>query len=288
MTRPDPAGADSPRIASSRACPAPAGSASTGSARARAAWADVAKTAANGTGPTQRSDPGGPNDVGGPSGVGEPDRLPGPDDVGGRDGLDRPSTTGYGVARPSTTGYGVVERPQACLLEIVSKLAREPWTDRPSCVHPTLASIGRVVHDFSSPAGRRALLPLAPAFLATARTGFETSSRLVALCVSTALTSPAQDRITAAEQARLAAAHQTALHLLSGRTAHQPAGPARWWLPVLDRVRLSEGFYRTSISTEHAAEAVSVTARASGADRDIRLRRLLKQCLATAAPTHTT
>jgi hypothetical protein len=178
----------------------------------------------------------------------------------------------------------VVDRPEPCLLEIVSKLAREPWTDRPSCVHPTLASIGRVVHDLSSPAGRRALLPLAPAFIGTTRTGFEIPARLVALCVSTALASPVQEWIVATERTRLAAAHETALYLLSGRRAHQPAGAARWWLPVLDRVRLSESFYRTFVSTEQAAEAVSVAARASAADRDVRLRQLLKQCLATASP----
>lgn len=184
--------------------------------------------------------------------------------------------------RPVRSGYGTVARRPPCLLEIVSKLAREPWTDRPTCVHPTLASIGRVVHDFSSPAGRPALLPLAPGFIATARTGFETSARLVALCVSTALASPAQDRITPAERTRLTAAHQTALYLLSGRKAHGAAGAARWWLPVLDRVGLSEAYYRTFIAPEHAAEAVSVAARAADGGRDVRLRQLLKQCLATA------
>jgi hypothetical protein len=50
---------------------------------------------------------------------------------------------------------------------------------------------------------------------------------------------------------------------------------------VLDRLKLSESFYRGFVATEHAAEAVAVTARASGGHSDVRLRRLLKQCLAT-------
>ena len=67
------------------------------------------------------------------------------------------------------------------------------------------------------------------------------------------------------------------LHLLG--SADEPGGAARWWLPVLGRFGWSEPFYRNFVATEHAAEAVAVTARAAD---DIRLRGLLKQCLAVA------
>ena len=73
-----------------------------------------------------------------------------------------------------------VRRAEPCVLELVSKLAREPWTDRPNSVHPVLGAVARAVHDHSSSAGRHALLSLAPAFLNTAQTGFELSARLVA------------------------------------------------------------------------------------------------------------
>ena len=169
--------------------------------------------------------------------------------------------------------YGRVARPEPCVLELVSKLAREPWTDRPTCVHPVLGSIARMVHDHSTKAGRRALLPLAPDFLQTAKPGFEGSARLVALCVSTALATAGE--LTDEERARLSTAHQTAMYLLDAEEG--PGGAARWWLPVLDRVGLSEPFYRTFVATEHAAEAVAVTARAAD---DVQLRQLLKQCLA--------
>jgi hypothetical protein len=181
---------------------------------------------------------------------------------------------------PGKAHYARMERPDPCVLEFVSKLAKEPWTDHPSCVHPTLGSIARAVHDNSSRAGRRGLLPLAPSFLGTAQPGFEISARLVALCVSTALTCPGD--LTKDERSRLGRAHQTAGYLLAGRPAgQQPGGVARWWLPVFDRLRLSEPFYRNFVSTEHAAEAVAITARAAGGDCDLRLRQLLKQCLAT-------
>jgi hypothetical protein len=181
---------------------------------------------------------------------------------------------------PEKAHYARVERQEPCVLELVSKLAREPWTDHPSCVHPTLGSIARAVHDHSSRTGRRALLPLAPQFLATAQPGLDISARLVALCVSTALTGPGE--ITRDERSRLGRAHQTAIYLLASRPAGQkPGGGARWWLPVFDRLGISEQFYRNFVATEHAAEAVAVTARSSDGDTDLRLRQLLRQCLAT-------
>jgi hypothetical protein len=173
----------------------------------------------------------------------------------------------------SQAAYGRVARPEPCVLELVSKLAREPWTDRPACVHPVLGAIARMVHDHSTKAGRRALLPFAPDFLETAEVGFEGSARLVALCTSTALATAGE--LAEDERRRLSNARRTALYLLG--TADEPAGAARWWLPVLNRVALSEPFYRTFVATEQAAEAVTVTARAAD---DIRLRQLLKQCLA--------
>ncbi|RZU16465.1 hypothetical protein EV645_4032 [Kribbella rubisoli] len=167
-------------------------------------------------------------------------------------------------------GYGVVHRSDPCVMELVSRLAREPWTDRPACVHPVLSAVARAVHDHSSSAGRRELLPLAPLFLDTASPGFEPSARLVALCVSTAL---AGGELAGDERRRLGAAHRTALHLLG--TEEHPAGSARWWLPVLGH--RSEAFYRTFVATEHAAEAVAVAARTAN---DVRLKSLLKLCLA--------
>ena len=168
--------------------------------------------------------------------------------------------------------YGKIPRPDPCLMELVSRLAREPWTDRPTSVHPVLSAIARAVHDHSTPTGRRDLLPLAPRFLDTNCPGFEPAARLVALCVSTALTAGAR----ADECRRLASAHHTALYLLGSHES--PGGAARWWLPALSRINCSEPFYRTFIATEQAAEAVAVTARTAG---DVRLRSLLKLCLAS-------
>jgi len=178
----------------------------------------------------------------------------------------------------------------ACILEVVSRLAGEPWTDRPTSVHSTLGSIARVAYQQSSSEGRAALLPMARALVDTASIGFEAPARLVATCVATALASPDQDQITSEESQRLATARSTALYLLGrcGAGADDSdrdhvgdtRGAPRWWMRLMDPVRLTEPFYRVMVAPDAAAAAVAVTARASGDDRDQRLRQLLRWCIA--------
>ena len=73
----------------------------------------------------------------------------------------------------------------ACLLELVSVLAGEPWTDRPRCVHPVLAAIARRVNDACSDEGRDALVPCAVPLIGTA--GAPVSAVLVERCARAAL-----------------------------------------------------------------------------------------------------
>ena len=57
----------------------------------------------------------------------------------------------------------------ACLLELASHLAREPWSDHPQCVCPVIAAIGRRLNDsIGNDAMRTELLkPLLPKLLNT-------------------------------------------------------------------------------------------------------------------------
>lgn len=201
-----------------------------------------------------------------------------------------------------------------CLMEIAAKLAGEPWTDHPECVHPTLGAVARGVYDHTSEAGRAALVPLAPSLIGTACTGLELSARLVATCVSAALSSPLPERIAADRSQRLQAAQRTAFYLMAraGRRAAGRGGAAdegpdggpgrgpelgpaggeappgaddeprpitRLWLHLLDPVGLTEPVYRRLVSPEVVAEAVLVTARASGDAADQRLSQLLRWCI---------
>lgn len=179
--------------------------------------------------------------------------------------------------------------PDGTLMELTALLAGEPWTDHPESVHPTLGSVARCVYDHSSLAARADLLPLAPSLIGTATAGLEIPARLVVTCVSTALSSPVPARIGAQESRRLHAARRTALYLLARADAHgeegveghaQPRLLTRVWLWALGPVPLAEPIYRRVVSAEVVAEAVAVTARASGDERDQRLSCLLRWCLA--------
>src|SRR4051812_640023 len=59
---------------------------------------------------------------------------------------------------------GKHRRPRngACFMELASFVAGERWSDHPSCTHPLLASLPRLVNAPTSDAGRAPLPPLAP------------------------------------------------------------------------------------------------------------------------------
>ncbi|MCC8244582.1 hypothetical protein [Saccharothrix luteola] len=64
-------------------------------------------------------------------------------------------------------GRHVTPAHGCCLLELVSALADEEWTDRPATVHPVLGAVARRVNDLSTPDGRRALLVFAVPLIGT-------------------------------------------------------------------------------------------------------------------------
>jgi len=72
----------------------------------------------------------------------------------------------------------------ACLMELVSVLAGESFTDHPACTDPTLATIARVVNDELSDHSRNSLAPTAADLVG--RTG--DPARLAPLLVRTCLT----------------------------------------------------------------------------------------------------
>jgi hypothetical protein len=53
-------------------------------------------------------------------------------------------------------------RKGACFMEMASVLANEPWSDRPSCTHPLLAGLARLVNDNTSDQNRGELAVLIP------------------------------------------------------------------------------------------------------------------------------
>jgi hypothetical protein len=53
-------------------------------------------------------------------------------------------------------------RKGACFMEFASYLAGERWSDHPSCTHPLLARLARLVNDYTSDAERQRLAGLVP------------------------------------------------------------------------------------------------------------------------------
>lgn len=184
-------------------------------------------------------------------------------------------------------GPGPALSTDVCLIGIAASLGGEAGNDHPECVHPTLGAVARGVYDHCGDETKAALLPLAPSLLDTACTGLDVSARLVATCVSTALASPLRERIDPDRSRRLDAARRTALYLMSRGVGGGP-GPGeddeprlatRMWVHMLGPVRLTEPTYRRLVSPGAVAEAVVVTARASGDARDERLSQLLRWCI---------
>lgn len=54
-------------------------------------------------------------------------------------------------------------RTGACFMEFASYLAGERWSDHPTCTHPLLAALARLVNDHVSEEGRQRLVGLIPA-----------------------------------------------------------------------------------------------------------------------------
>jgi hypothetical protein len=56
-------------------------------------------------------------------------------------------------------------RKGACFMELASFVAGERWSDHPSCTHPLLASLARLVNDYTTDAGRHRLAALVPSVI---------------------------------------------------------------------------------------------------------------------------
>ncbi len=56
-------------------------------------------------------------------------------------------------------------RRGGCFMEMASYLAGEPWSDNPSCTHPLLSSMARLVNDHGSDQARATLTVLIPSVI---------------------------------------------------------------------------------------------------------------------------
>ena len=69
----------------------------------------------------------------------------------------------------------------ACVMEYVSLLAGEPWSDTPACTHPVLAEAAQVVNDWVSGSERHLLVPLIGRLFGTAEMGSEHERKVLSV-----------------------------------------------------------------------------------------------------------
>lgn len=74
-----------------------------------------------------------------------------------------------------------------CLMELVSVVAGEPFTDHPQCVHPALALAARVVNDQVGDAVRQGLVPILPQMMSGPRRDLRAGPVIALSCLDTAL-----------------------------------------------------------------------------------------------------
>ena len=95
-----------------------------------------------------------------------------------RRGKTSPGTTPTGLP-VLATGVHLAPEDGTCLMEYASVLAGEPFSDRPRCTDPMLATLVRLVNDATTDSGRHPLGVIAPDLVAASRTDATGSASLV-------------------------------------------------------------------------------------------------------------
>lgn len=212
----------------------------------------------------------------------------GPDDPGGRPMFRHPVPVPELVPQLSR-GKHRNPRKGACFMEMASYLAGERWSDSPSCTHPLLAALARMVNDHTSDEGRDGLLGLVPSVIGLTGDDPHIDLQVMLRAASTALP------VVAAERQRVLAvailAGERALDDLDGRG---PGTLSRLSRSALDQVpdaaRWARGFVREvgtvpAGARRHGApgtvrHAVTGIAEACIRDPDALLRDLLATAIA--------
>jgi hypothetical protein len=136
----------------------------------------------------------------------------------------------------------------ACLLEFVSILAGESFSDHPSCAHPVLAAIARAVGEQISDVRRPGLARFAPDIIGTVTAGWQVDTVLCGLVAAAALHVDMTDYDA-----------QAVLHRSQRRADRSCLGlPGRWKIVTRHRYR------RTTVVT--VSQLVDAVAR-GGDDR---------------------
>ena len=153
----------------------------------------------------------------------------------------------------------------ACLMELVSLLAGEPFSDHPRCTHPALAELARLVNDACPRQTRPSLSRLAPELVGLHGPDPWLTAVLVHLC-----TRAARDVVPGRLDSRLAAA---ARHAARRRARAARGGPAGRW------VTLTDPLYRLGAARHAMARAITSIGAAAPAETGAVLVKLLQEAV---------
>jgi hypothetical protein len=181
-------------------------------------------------------------------------------------------------------------RKGACFMEMASFLAGEPWSDHPSCTHPLLAALARLVNDATTDAHRQDLAGLVPDVI-----GLTSDDRCVDLRIALRAAIAALP-VAAEERQRVLAvavvATSRALRELNGlapdddlsergrRALDQAPGSRRWAEQFAGRSLTSTDALLRNGAPATVRFAVDGIAQACVPDPDRRLGDLLREVIA--------
>ena len=188
-------------------------------------------------------------------------------------------------------------RKGACFMELASFLAGERWSDHPTCTHPLLAAVARLVNDNTSDAGRHQLAALIPSVIGLTSDDVHVDARIAWRSAIIALP------VAAAERQRVLAVSvlicDRLLADLDGRPTNRPEEQTRSALAQVPHAsRWAEDFlgcaspamsvkrFRKHVAPRTVGYAVHGIASACVTDPDEMLRGLLvaaiEECAALA------
>jgi hypothetical protein len=188
-------------------------------------------------------------------------------------------------------------RKGACFMELASYLAGERWSDHPSCTHPLLATLARLVNDHTTDAGRNDLGPLVPSVIGLTGDDPRLDVHITLRAATSALPVAASER-----QRVLAVSLLAAERLLSdldgrpdgalteaGRDALAQAPDAERWARSFTReIRTGLKGFRRYAAQNTVRHAVVGIAQACIPDPDRRLHDLLEGAIADCEQLSTT
>lgn len=169
-------------------------------------------------------------------------------------------------------------------MELASYLAGERWSDHPQCTHPLLATMARLVNDFTSDAGRPQLAPLIPSVIGLTSDDLRVDAIIALRAARTALPVASAERqrvlavaVLAAERVLAHVDDRPADHVsdTSADVLADAPDAEKWARRFTRGMRSSAKGFRRHAGPSAVRCAVQGIARACVADPDDRLRALL-------------